>query len=63
MSTQLIGFFWFVLMLIPLIYLQRFLHREIQAVLLIITRDASLTIGIFQIIFCPVCSCTKPVIF
>ena len=53
MSTQLIGFFWFVLMLIPLIYLQRFLHREIQAVLLIITRDASLTIGIFQIIFLP----------
>jgi len=53
MLTQLTGVFWFVLMLVPLIYLQRLLHREIQAVLLIITRDAQLTIGIFQIIFLP----------
>ena len=40
-------------MLMPLILLQRLLHREIQAVLLILTRDARLTIGIFQIIFLP----------
>ena len=53
MLTQLTGFFWFVLMLVPLIYLQRLLHREIQAVFLIITRDAQLTIGFFQIIFLP----------
>jgi hypothetical protein len=40
-------------MLVPLIMLQRLLHREIQAVFLILTRDARLTIGIFQIIFLP----------
>ncbi|MCK6540999.1 MAG: hypothetical protein L6Q26_13185, partial [Anaerolineales bacterium] len=51
--NQLTGFFWFVLMLAPLAFLQRLLHREIQAVFLILTRDARLTIVIFQIIFLP----------
>ena len=51
--TQLTGFFWFVLMLVPLIYLQRLLHREIQAVFLILTRNAQITMGIFQFIFLP----------
>lgn len=50
---QIEGFFWFVVMLVPLILLQRHLHREIQAIFLILTRDARLTIGIFQIIFLP----------
>jgi hypothetical protein len=51
--TQLSGLFWFILMLVPLILLQRLLHREIQAVLLILTRDAQITMGIFSIIFFP----------
>ena len=51
--TQFAGLFWFILMLLPLIWLQRLLHREIQAVLLIITRDARLTMGIFAVIFLP----------
>jgi hypothetical protein len=51
--TQLTGFFWFVLMLVPLISLQRLLHREVQAVFLILTRNAQLTMGIFQFIFLP----------
>lgn len=51
--NQLTGFFWFVLMLLPLILLQRLLHREIQAVFLILTRDARLTMGIFSFIFLP----------
>ena len=50
---QLVGLFWFVLMLVPLIYLQRFLHREIQAVFLILTRSAQFTMVIFQMIFLP----------
>ncbi|MGE5377626.1 MAG: hypothetical protein ACM3XO_21405 [Bacteroidota bacterium] len=37
----------------PLIWLQRLLHREIQAVLLILTRDPNITMGIFSIIFLP----------
>jgi hypothetical protein len=51
--TQLTGFFWFVLMLVPLISLQRLLHREVQAVFLILTRNTQLTMGIFQFIFLP----------
>jgi len=51
--NQLAGFFWFVFMLVPLITLQRLLHREIQAVFLIITRNAQITLGIFQFIFLP----------
>ena len=50
---QLSGLFWFVLMLVPLIFLQRFLHREIQSVFLIISRDARVTMTIFQLIFLP----------
>ena len=50
---QLSGLFWFILMLVPLILLQRLLHREIQAVFLIITRDARITMGIFSLIFLP----------
>ncbi|MCC6500420.1 MAG: hypothetical protein IT313_09165 [Anaerolineales bacterium] len=51
--TQLDGLFWFVIMLLPLIFLQRLLHREIQAVFLILTRDGTLTMGIFSLIFLP----------
>ena len=51
--TQLLGPVWFIFMLVPLILLQRLLHREIQAVLLILTRDARLTMGIFSMLFLP----------
>lgn len=40
-------------MLVPLVLLQRLLHREIQAVFLIVTRDPRLTIIFFQILFLP----------
>ncbi len=53
MLEQFAGFFWFVFMLAPLIFLQRRLHKEIQAVFLILTRDAALTMGIFSFIFLP----------
>jgi hypothetical protein len=51
--TQLSGLVWFLLMLVPLIVLQRLLHREIQAVFLILTRDTRLTMGIFSMLFLP----------
>ena len=51
--TQLTGFLWFVLMLVPLIFLQRLLHREIQAIFLLITRSARITVVLFQLIFLP----------
>lgn len=47
------GFFLFFFMLLPLVYLQRFLHREIQMVIYFITRNESLTIIIYSILFLP----------
>jgi hypothetical protein len=47
------GFLLFFLLLVPLVILQRLLHREIQAVLLIITRNPQLTIGLFSVMFFP----------
>ncbi len=47
------GLVWFVLMLLPLVILQRLLHREIQAVLLILTRNPAMTVGVFSLIFLP----------
>ncbi len=47
------GFLWFLSMLLPLVILQRLLHREIQAVLLLLTRNVPLTIGLFSILFFP----------
>lgn len=40
-------------MLLPLVYLQRFLHREIQAVFFLVTRNAQLALGLFYILFFP----------
>ena len=51
--SQLSGLVWFIFILVPLILLQRLLHREIQAVFLILTRDPRLTMGIFSILFLP----------
>lgn len=53
MLNQISGLFWIVLMIVPLILLQRLLHREIQAVILILTRDVRLTMGIFSMMFLP----------
>ncbi len=51
--TPMPGYLWFVLSLFPMIWLQRQLHREIQAVLLLITRHPGLTIGLFSLLFLP----------
>jgi hypothetical protein len=53
MLTQFDGLLWFIVMLLPLVILQRLLHREIQAVILISTRNPPLTIGLFSILFFP----------
>jgi hypothetical protein len=53
MLNQISGLIWIVFMLVPLILLQRLLHREIQAVFLILTRDVRLTMGIFSMLFLP----------
>lgn len=53
MLTQFDGLFWFIITLLPLVFLQRFLHREIQAVFLILSRSSEFTIALFSIIFLP----------
>lgn len=40
-------------MLLPLVFLQRLLHREIQAIFLLLTRNRQLTIGLFSVLFFP----------
>ena len=50
---QLTGLLWFALMLVPLVYLQRLLHREIQLILFIITRNKPLTIAMYAMLFFP----------
>jgi len=47
------GLFWFILTLLPLALLQQFLHREIQAVFLILSRSPEFTVTLFSIIFLP----------
>lgn len=51
--TSLDGLFWLALALVVLVFLQRRLHREIQAVFLILTRHPGITIGVFALIFIP----------
>ena len=50
---MLTGLLWFLLTLLPLVFLQRLLHREIQAVFLITTRHPGLTVGLFSMLFFP----------
>ena len=47
------GLAWFLIALTPLVFLQRLLHREIQAVFLITTRHPGLTVGLFSMLFFP----------
>jgi len=47
------GFFWAVAALVALLFLQRALHREIQAILLITTRNPGITMLAFSLIFLP----------
>jgi hypothetical protein len=51
--SQFDGLGWLLLALGPLLFLQRRLHREVQAVLLILTRHPAITVGIFSFLFFP----------
>lgn len=51
--TLLSGLLWCAITLLPLTYLQRLLHHEIQASFLILSRSSEFTIALFSIIFLP----------
>ena len=50
---QIDGLVWLVVCLAPFLVVQRWLHREIQAVFLLITRRPELTVGLFSLLFFP----------
>jgi hypothetical protein len=52
-STVWRTFLTLLLLLIPMVYLQRFLQREIQAVFLLITRQTDLSMVLFSLLFLP----------
>jgi hypothetical protein len=51
--TAFDGLFWLLVTLAVFIFLQRFLHREIQAFFLILTRSTGVTQVLFALIFFP----------
>jgi len=53
MPPDLVGLLWLLLLLGPLLFLQRSLHREIQAIFLLITRRADVALVLFSISFFP----------
>lgn len=50
---QFVGLIIFTLNLLPLVYLQRFLHRELQLIFFLVTRNKPLTIALFSLLFLP----------
>lgn len=51
--SNLNGLMWLLIMLGPLIFLQRSLHKEFQAVLLLITHKPGIAITLFALVFLP----------
>lgn len=51
--TQFSGLLWLLILIGPLLFLQRGLHHEIQAIFLILTRRADVSMGLFSILFFP----------
>ncbi len=44
---------YLLLLLVPMIYLQRFLQREIQAIFLLLTRQPEISVALFSLLFFP----------
>lgn len=53
MLANLDGFFWLLLLSGPLLLLQRSLHREVQAIFLLLTRRVDIAIMLFSLLFLP----------
>lgn len=53
MPAYLNGLMWLLLLLGPLLFLQHHLHREIQAIFLLLTRRAEIAIMLFSLLFLP----------
>lgn len=53
MMLPLDGLIWLLLLLWPFLMLQRGLHREVQAVFLLLTRRMEISIALFSLVFLP----------
>ena len=51
--TQFDGLWWLLLMLGPLIVMQRALHKELQGIFLLLTRRVEIAVVIFSLLFFP----------
>jgi hypothetical protein len=51
--AQFSGYLYFCGSLLIFLLVQRWLHRELQALFLLLTRDATITIGLFSLLFFP----------
>lgn len=47
------AFLYLVMLLVPLLYLQKYLQREIQAIFLLLTRQAEISMALFSLLFLP----------
>jgi hypothetical protein len=52
-STVWRTFLFLLLLLVPMVYLQRFLQREIQAIFLLVTRQPDTSMALFSLLFLP----------
>ena len=52
-TPYIVSLGWLLLMLGPLLFSQRWLHREIQMVFLLVTRSATFALGLFSLLFFP----------
>ncbi len=53
LPVEIDGFVWLLLLVGPLLFLQRRLHREIQAIFLLLTHRSDIAIVLFSILFLP----------
>lgn len=53
MLANLDGLLWLLALLVPLLFLQRWLHREIQIVFLLLTRRTDIALMLFSLLFFP----------
>jgi hypothetical protein len=53
MPPELVGLMWLLILLGPLLLLQRSLHREIQSIFLLITRRMDIAMLLFSMLFFP----------
>ena len=52
-SINWITVLYLVLLLVPMVYMQKFLHHEIQAIFLLVTRQPEISMALFSLLFLP----------